>query len=67
MLYVNCSTYNQVNYNYTLKETINLIIPACEGNLGTITGTLNPIGTPSPPDGFAVLTKSIDDSWLITI
>ena len=63
MLYVNCSTYNQVNYNYTLKETINFTIPACEGDLGTTIGTLTPIGMPTPPEGFAILTKSTDGSW----
>ena len=40
-----------------------LTIPACEGDLGTTTGQLIAIGTPTPPEGFAVLTKSTDGSW----
>ena len=42
-------------------------IPACVGDLRTTTGTLTPIGTPTPPVGFAVLAKNADGSWKINI
>ena len=64
---MNCSASNQVNYDYTLIQTITLTIPACVGDLGKTTGTLTPIGTPAPPSGFAVLSKNTDGSWKITI
>ena len=67
MVYVDCSASNNENYTYTLNEPIDLTIPACLGDLSTTTATLTAIGTPTPPEGFAVLAKNTDGSWKITI